>query len=466
MASCSSPDQKSFDPDLIARHQREGPRYTSYPTADRFLEAFNAESYGRQLARHRFETPARPWSLYVHLPFCATVCYYCGCNKIATRDTSRASDYVDYLLREVAMHADQLGDDRRLAQVHWGGGTPTFLPVEQMRRLMLGLRSQFDLLEHAEVAIEVDPRTVDAGGVEELASLGFNRMSIGVQDFDPDVQAAVNRIQSEAQTLAVMEAARDAGFRSINVDLIYGLPRQSSSSFERTLDQVIAAAPDRIALYSYAHLPQTFKPQRRINEAQLPSPEAKLQIFAVAIRRLTDAGFVYIGMDHFAKPDDELAVAQRQGRLQRNFQGYSTRADCDLIALGVSGIGAVGASYYQNQRQLADYYNAIDRGVLPIMRGLELTPDDLLRRAVIHSLMCHFALSTEAVETAHQISFEAYFRQELKELEQFASDGLVELRDGRIVVTPLGRFLVRNICMIFDRYLREREQRARYSKVI
>ena len=284
MASSSNPDHKSFDPDLIARHHREGPRYTSYPTADRFVEAFSAESYGQQLARRRFETPARPWSLYVHLPFCATVCYYCGCNKIATRDTGRASGYVDYLLREVAMHADQLGDDRRLAQVHWGGGTPTFLPFEQMQRLMLALRSQFDLLEQAEVAIEVDPRTVDARGVEQLASLGFNRMSIGVQDFDPDVQAAVNRIQSEAQTLAVMEAARKAGFRSINVDLIYGLPRQSSSSFERTLDQVIAAAPDRIALYSYAHLPQTFKPQRRIDEAQLPSPEAKLQIFEVAIR--------------------------------------------------------------------------------------------------------------------------------------------------------------------------------------
>lgn len=466
MASSSNPNHKSFAPDLIARHHREGPRYTSYPTADRFVEGFNAETYGQQLAKRRLETRPRPWSVYVHLPFCATVCYYCGCNKIATRNTGRASAYVDYLLREAAMHADQLGDDRRLAQVHWGGGTPTFLPFEQMQRLMLALRGQFDLLEQAEVAIEVDPRTVDARGVEQLASLGFNRMSIGVQDFDPNVQAAVNRIQSEAQTLAVMEAARKAGFRSINVDLIYGLPRQSSSSFERTLDRVIAAAPDRIALYSYAHLPQTFKPQRRIDEAQLPSPEAKLQIFEVAIGRLMDAGFVYIGMDHFAKPDDELAVAQRQGRLQRNFQGYSTRADCDLIALGVSGIGAVGASYYQNQRQLADYYNTIDRGVLPIMRGIELTPDDLLRRAVIHGLMCHFALSTEAVETTHRIDFEPYFRQELKELEQFARDGLVELRDRSIVVTSLGRFLVRNICMVFDRYLREREQRTRYSKVI
>jgi oxygen-independent coproporphyrinogen III oxidase len=466
MPIASIADHRSFDPDLIARHHREGPRYTSYPTADRFVDAFNVESYGRQLAMRRLEARARPWSLYVHLPFCATVCYYCGCNKIATRDTSRASDYVDYLLREAAMHADQMGDDRRLAQVHWGGGTPTFLPFEQMRRLMLALRGQFDLLEQAEVAIEVDPRTVDARGVEQLASLGFNRMSIGVQDFDPDVQAAVNRIQSETQTLAVMEAAREAGFRSINADLIYGLPRQSPSSFERTLDRVIAAAPDRIALYSYAHLPQTFRPQRRIDEAQLPSPQAKLQILAAAIRRLTDAGFMYIGMDHFAKPDDELAVAQREGRLQRNFQGYSTRADCDLIALGVSGIGAVGASYYQNQRQLADYCNAIDRGILPIMRGFELTPDDLLRRAVIHNLMCHFALSMEAVETAHRIDFEPYFSQELKEMEQLARDGLVELRDRSIVVTSLGRFLVRNICMVFDRYLREREQRARYSKVI
>ena len=358
------------------------------------------------------------------------------------------------------------GLPRRPPHLHWGGGTPTFLPFQQMQRLMLALRSQFDLLEQAEVAIEVDPRTVDAQGVEQLASLGFNRMSIGVQDFDADVQAAVNRIQSEAQTLVVMEAARDAGFRSINVDLIYGLPRQSSSSFERTLDRVIAAAPDRIALYSYAHLPQTFKPQRRIDEAQLPSPQAKLQILSAAIRRLMDAGFVYIGMDHFAQPDDELAVAQRQGRLQRNFQGYSTRADCDLIALGVSGIGAVGASYYQNQRQLADYRNAIDGGVLPIMRGIELTSDDLLRRAVIHSLMCYFALNMDAVETDRRINFESYFRQELEELEQLARDGLVALRDRWIVVTSLGRFLVRNICMVFDRYLRERERRTRYSNVI
>jgi oxygen-independent coproporphyrinogen-3 oxidase len=466
MASSSNPDHTSFDPNLIARHHREGPRYTSYPTVDRFEEAFNAGSYGQQLARRRRETRAKPLSLYVHLPFCATVCYYCGCNKIATRDTSRASSYVDYLLREVGMHADRLGDDRRLAQVHWGGGTPTFLPFEQMRRLMLALRGQLDLLENAEVAIEVDPRTADARGVEQLASLGFNRMSIGVQDFDADVQIAVNRIQSEAQTLAVMEAARRAGFRSINVDLIYGLPRQSVGGFERTLDRVIAAAPDRIALYSYAHLPQTFKPQRRIDEAQLPSPEAKLQILAAAIRRLTDAGFLYIGMDHFAKPDDELAVAQREGRLLRNFQAYSTQTDCDLIALGVSGIGAVGASYYQNHRQLADYRNAIDRGVLPIMRGIEMKSDDLLRRTVIHTLMCYFALSMEAVEAAHRISFEPYFRRELEELEQLARDGLVELRDRWIIITSLGRFLVRNICMVFDRYLREREQRARYSKVI
>ena len=237
MESSSNPHHRSFDPDLIARHHREGPRYTSYPTVDRFVEAFNAQSYGEQLAMRRLETRARPWSLYVHLPFCATVCYYCGCNKIATRDTSRASGYVDYLLREVAMHVGQLGNDRRLAQVHWGGGTPTFLPFEQMQRLMLALRSEFDLLAGAEVAIEVDPRTVDARGVEQLASLGFNRMSIGVQDFDPDVQAAVNRIQSEAQTLAVMEAAREAGFRSLNVDLIYGLPRQTVTGFAATLDK-------------------------------------------------------------------------------------------------------------------------------------------------------------------------------------------------------------------------------------
>jgi oxygen-independent coproporphyrinogen-3 oxidase len=335
-----------------------------------------------------------------------------------------------------------------------------------MARLMSSLRWEFNVLPGAELAIEIDPRTLDAAGVARLAGLGFNRLSLGVQDFDHDVQVAVNRVQSEAQTVTVMEAARDAGFRSINVDLIYGLPRQTPAGFERTLDKVIRASPDRIALYSYAHLPELFKAQRQIDEAQLPSPVSKLEILGLAIDRLTQAGYLYIGMDHFARPDDELAIAQREGRLQRNFQGYSPNADCDLLAFGVSGIGQVGASYYQNHRDLAGYYDAIDRGALPIKRGMALGADDTLRRAVIQALMCRFAVDIESIETDHSIDFGRYFRDELIELEELAGDGLVTLEPDRITVTPQGRLLVRSICMVFDRYLREAKGRARYSKVI
>jgi oxygen-independent coproporphyrinogen-3 oxidase len=456
----------AFDPALIAKHQRSGPRYTSYPTADRLVEGFGIEAFQRHLEERQSDPGAGPWSLYVHLPFCATVCYYCGCNRIVTANTRRASDYVDYLVREIAMHGQQLGDERTVRQMHWGGGTPTFVPYDDMVRLMSSLRWEFDVVPGAELAIEIDPRTLDAAGVARLAGLGFNRLSLGVQDFDHDVQVAVNRVQSEAQTVTVMEAARDAGFRSINVDLIYGLPRQTPAGFERTLDKVIRASPDRIALYSYAHLPELFKAQRQIDEAQLPSSVSKLEILGLAIDRLTQAGYLYIGMDHFARPDDELAIAQREGRLQRNFQGYSPNADCDLLAFGVSGIGQVGASYYQNHRDLAGYYDAIDRGALPIKRGMALGADDTLRRAVIQALMCRFAVDIESIETDHSIDFGRYFRDELIELEELAGDGLVTLERDRITVTPQGRLLVRSICMVFDRYLREAKGRARYSKVI
>jgi oxygen-independent coproporphyrinogen-3 oxidase len=373
---------------------------------------------------------------------------------------------VDYLLREIDMHAALLGDDRYVEQMHWGGGTPTFLPVSDIKRLASALRENFDFSDTAELAIEIDPRTVDEDGIALLASLGFNRVSLGVQDFDPAVQAAVNRMQGEAETVTIIQAARAAGFRSVNVDLIYGLPKQNVEGFNKTLDRVISALPDRIALYNYAHLPEIFKPQRRINADDLPSPDAKLFILSLAIRRLMDAGYVYIGMDHFARPDDELAVAQTQGRLQRNFQGYSTRANCDLIAFGVSAIGAIGPSYYQNHRQLDDYYDAIDHGALPIMRGIELTADDLVRRAVINSLMCHFELSIEALEIAHLIDFERYFARELEELAELERDGLIAIEDRWIRVTASGRLLVRTIGMVFDRYLRERLERGRYSKVI
>jgi oxygen-independent coproporphyrinogen-3 oxidase len=455
-----------IDPVLIRRHDVSGPRYTSYPTADRFVEAFGAAELRQWLARRNIGGIAQPLSVYVHLPFCDALCWYCGCNKIVTRDKNRSGQYIKYLEKEMALLEPLLGDDREIAQMHWGGGTPTFLSREEMRALADALDRTFRRAGDCECAVEVDPRSAPAGTMAFLAELGFNRASLGVQDFDPQVQKAVHRVQSEEETRRVVGEARAAGFRSVNVDLIYGLPRQSLDSFDRTLDQVVALDPDRIALYSYAHLPKVFKPQRRIAEAELPSAEMKLQILSLAIGRLTRAGYLYIGMDHFARPDDELAIAQAQGRLQRNFQGYSTRRGCDLIGLGVSAIGTVGPTYYQNEKRIEDYEAALDAGRLPVARGLELSPDDLVRRAVIHALACHFRVSIESIELAHLIDFRKYFAAELEDLRRLEADGLVERRDDWIIVTAKGRLLVRVVCAVFDRYLRERAARAQYSKVI
>jgi oxygen-independent coproporphyrinogen-3 oxidase len=335
-----------------------------------------------------------------------------------------------------------------------------------MAELMRMLDAQFVREEDAEISIEVDPRAAEAGRMEFLAGLGFNRLSIGVQDFDHAVQQAVHRIQSEAETRRVLDEARASGFRSVNLDLIYGLPRQTLDSFSTTLDKIIALDPDRIALYSYAHLPSLFKPQRRIHEAELPSAEAKLQILTLAIGRLTRAGYVYIGMDHFAKPGDELAVAQSQGRLQRNFQGYSTHAESDLLGFGVSAIGRVGPTYYQNIKTLDAYYAALDEGRIPVLRGIELSADDLLRRTVIQSLICHFRVSIESIEIAHLIDFKRTFSEEFADLRRLEADGLVEIQPEWIVITPRGRLLVRTVCMVFDKYLRARHRVAAYSKVI
>lgn len=453
------------DTETLRRFDASGPRYTSYPTVDRFIEAFDADVYASWLARRGIGGFGGALSLYVHLPFCNTICFYCGCNKIVTKDRGRAAKYLKYIEKEVQLQSALL-DRRDVVQLHWGGGTPTFLGDAELAHLMDILFSRFERTTEAEFSIEVDPRSVGPGTVDLLARIGFSRLSIGVQDFDPEVQKAVNRLQSEQQTLAVINAARAAGFRSINLDLIYGLPLQNVISFNRTLEKSIDANPDRIALYNYAHLPQIFKPQRRINEADLPTLETRLQIFSLAVRRLAEAGYVYIGMDHFAKPDDDLAVAQRQGRLHRNFQGYSTHADCDLIALGISAIGKVGPTYSQNLRTLEEYYDCLDRGVLPIMRGIELSADDLLRRSLIQALMCHFEVSIEALEIGHLIDFSRYFASEIGELRRFIDAGLVELDDEWLSVTQAGRFVVRSICMVFDRYLREGRQRASYSKVM
>ncbi|HTS52841.1 MAG TPA: oxygen-independent coproporphyrinogen III oxidase, partial [Burkholderiales bacterium] len=395
-----------------------------------------------------------------------SICYYCACNKVVTRDHGRASKYVRHLGREIAMQSQLLGTTADVVQMHWGGGTPTFLSHAELGQLMNVIRSRFRLDDKGEYSIEIDPRSLQADTLELLRELGFNRISIGVQDFDADVQRAVHRMQTEEQTLEAMVQARRLQFRSINMDLIYGLPKQHVVGFDRTLEKVIGSAPDRIALYNYAHLPAVFKPQRRINEADLPSAETRLQLLSLAIRRLTAAGYEYIGMDHFARPDDELAIAQRQGRLHRNFQGYSTRADCDLIGLGISAIGQVGPTYSQNVKSLEEYYDNLDRGVLPILRGIELTRDDLVRRAVIQCLMCSFAVPIESLEIAHLIEFGKYFAAEMKDLKPFQDAGLLTLDRQWLSVTPLGRFFIRNICMVFDRYLREGRERARYSKAV
>jgi oxygen-independent coproporphyrinogen III oxidase len=455
-----------IDPVLIRKYDVSGPRYTSYPTADRFVEAFGERELRQWLAKRGLGGVSQPLSLYVHLPFCDTLCYYCACNKVVTRDHSKSAKYINYLDKEMALLECSLEGRPTIGQMHWGGGTPTFLARDEMRALMEAIGRRFERSPDCECAIEVDPRRIPSGTMDFLASLGFNRVSIGVQDFDPQVQKAVHRLQSEEETRRAVGEARAAGFRSVNLDLIYGLPKQTLDGFSRTLDQVIALDPDRIALYSYAHLPKAFMPQRRIAEADLPSAESKLQIMSLAIGRLTRAGYLYVGMDHFARPDDELALAQAQGRLQRNFQGYSTRRGSDLIGLGVSAIGAIGPTYYQNQKRLEDYYAALDEGRLPVARGLELTPDDLVRRAVIQALACHFRVSMESIELAHLIEFRGYFAQELKSLRRLADEGLVELQDDWIVVTAKGRLLVRVVCAVFDRYLREREQRAQYSRVI
>lgn len=454
-------------PELLRRFDVPGPRYTSYPTADRFVEAFRDREYVLALTQRRLGgATALPLSIYVHIPFCESLCYYCACNKIITKHHERAELYLDYLGKEVDLHVAQLGAGQPVSQLHLGGGTPTFLSDDGLRRLMAMLQRSFALTPGGEYSIEIDPRTVDAGRLALLAELGFNRLSFGVQDFDPKVQKAVHRIQPAEQVFALVETARTLGFESVNVDLIYGLPRQTPESFDKTLALVEQLRPDRIALYAYAHLPDRFKPQRRIHAEELPGAEAKLSMLSRSLDALMGAGYVYVGMDHFALPTDALAVAKRQGRLHRNFQGYSTQPDCDLIGLGVSGIGRIGATYSQNAKTLEEYYDFLDRGRLPVVRGLALSRDDLIRRAVIMALMCQGELLFEPVEQAWLIDFRKYFAAELEHLEGLAAHGLVVLGPEGIQVSAMGWFFVRGIAMVFDRYLQADRNRARFSRII
>ncbi len=457
-----------FDADLIRRYDRTGPRYTSYPTVAQFQTDISEEDYCTW-AQYSNEDPIpRSLSLYIHIPFCDTVCFYCACNKIVTRDHSRATPYLEHLYREIAMQGRLFDPDRRVEQLHWGGGTPTFLAPGEIRGLLEVIRSNFSLRndDGGEYSIEVDPRSANIDKLETLREVGFNRISLGVQDFDPQVQKAVNRIQDESLTREVFELARQLEFRSINMDLMYGLPFQSVESFDATLKRTVDIGPDRIAVYNYAHLPERFKPQRRIKDAELPSADEKLEILQHVIEYLTSSGYVYIGMDHFARPDDELAVAQRNGTLQRNFQGYSTNVECDLVGLGVTAIGKICDNYDQNARDLEEYYRLIDAGQLPLERGYELEADDLLRREIIQDLMCNFTLDIRKLEKKWRFSFTTNFTAEIDSLKQMQADGLLTLDTDTLQVLPAGRLLVRNICMVFDRYQDNNGPQNTFSKVI
>lgn len=458
----------TITPELLSRFDVPGPRYTSYPTADRFVEAFDQADHIQALTQRQNGTFGKPsaLSLYVHIPFCESLCYYCACNKIITKHKERSAQYLTYLSKELDLHTRHLGRGQAVSQLHLGGGTPTFMSDDELRQLMAMLRAHFSLVPGGEYSVEVDPRTVDEGRLAVLAELGFNRLSFGVQDFDSAVQKAIHRIQPAEQVFKLVQASRRLGFESVNVDLIYGLPLQTPESFERTLSQVQQLRPDRIALYAYAHLPERFKPQRRIHAEDLPAGGQKVAMLARSIDALTDAGYVYIGMDHFALPEDALAVAKRQGRLHRNFQGYSTQADCDLIALGVSSIGRMGSTYSQNAKTMEEYCDLLDQGLFPVVRGLALTRDDLIRRAVIMALMCQGHLQFEAINLAWLIDFKTVFAQELKLLQDMQEQGLVKLTDGGIQVTATGWFFVRGVAMVFDRYVQADRNRNRFSKII
>lgn len=457
-----------FNTELIQRYDIAGPRYTSYPTAVQFMEGFDAEAYRRFTAVSNNELIPKPLSLYVHLPFCKSLCYYCGCMKKVTRHNEHGDSYLDLLDREIEMQGELFDHDREVVQLHFGGGTPTFHDDEQLGRLIASLGEHFSLSgdDSREFSIEVDPRTVGLERLANLAGMGFNRISLGIQDIEPRVQKAVNRIQDPVATLAMIEESRKLGFNSVSVDLIYGLPLQTVDSFSQTIDTVVSAKPNRLAVYNYAHLPHIFRAQRMIDSNDIPSPETKLELMELTIERLTEAGYVYIGMDHFALPDDELTLAQREGGLQRNFQGYSTRRECDLIGLGVSAIGKVGDCYAQNIKDIPTWQSVVAEGQLPIWRGVRLTTEDRLRHAVIESIMCHGEVRFEDFESNYSIDFQDHFAYELGSLQQLEQDGLIEMGVDEFRATPEGRLLLRAVAMVFDEYLQDAESKPKFSRVI
>lgn len=454
-----------FDPVLIEKYSTQGPRYTSYPTAVQFTENLNGERFSqlvRESNRH-----GKDLSLYAHIPFCDTACYYCACNKIITQKRELTTPYLDHIEREMDSVAAQIDRHRRVVQLHWGGGTPTFLALEEQWRLINMFRDKFTFAndDEGEFSIEIDPRTVTAKSIEQLRQMGFNRLSFGIQDFDAQVQVAVNRVQSENETRLAIEEGRRQGFHSISVDLIYGLPLQTTRTFERTLDKIIELSPDRIAVFNYAHLPHIFKIQKKLKHHILPVSQEKLNLLELSIRKLMDAGYVFIGLDHFAKPEDSLVKHQIEGTLYRNFQGYSTFSDCDLFGFGVSSISQVGDSYSQNTKKNKDYYARIDAGEFPTVRGVELTEDDRIRRKVITEIMCNMKLDWTTISTQFKIDAPHYFADEIQRLLPLHEDGLLALNTTGFTVSAPGRLLIRNIAMIFDAYLPQASQRT-FSKVI
>ncbi|MFM1686034.1 oxygen-independent coproporphyrinogen III oxidase [Aeromonas salmonicida] len=454
-------EQIVWDQALIEKYNYSGPRYTSYPTALEFNESFGYPD----LVRAAGQYPTRNLSLYVHIPFCHKLCYYCGCNKVITRHQHKADQYLDYLEQEIKAQAP-LFKHRLVTQLHWGGGTPTYLNEAQTRRLMAMLREHFQFAEEGEISIEVDPREIELTMLDVLREVGFNRISLGVQDFNKAVQVAVNREQDNDFIRAMLERARALGFRSTNLDLIYGLPHQNRESFHHTLEEVLKTDPARLSIFNYAHLPSRFAAQHKLKEEDMPAPREKLAMLQDTIAFLTGQGYQFIGMDHFAKPDDELAVAQREGKLHRNFQGYTTQGDCDLLGLGVSSISMIGDAYSQNQKELKAYYAQVEELGHAQWKGCTLNQDDLIRREVIKRLICDFSLNFAAIEQAYGLVFKAYFADDLKLLQTFIDDGLVRMTDDGLEVVSTGQLLIRNICMCFDVYLRSKARQQQFSRVI
>jgi len=460
-------DKFKVNIDLLKKYDVPGPRYTSYPTAPYFHEGIGTCDYIKHIHREDEKIEKKDLSLYFHLPFCDTLCYFCGCNMMVTRNWDRIDEYIDYLEKEIRFLKREISPDRKVIQLHWGGGTPTHLSPQQISRLGNIIHTYFDFREEAEVGVEIDPRELTRDHMKALHDAGFNRCSMGVQDFDPRVQQAVNRIQPEKITRQAVEWARELDFQSLNLDLMYGLPYQHTTQYEKTLEKILALNPDRLAVFNYAHLPGLIKHQRLIKEEWIPPSEEKLQLLKLSIEKLTEAGYIYIGMDHFAKPEDELSIAMKNGTLYRNFQGYSTHAGINLFAFGITSIGMLSELYVQNFKKFKEYYEFLDRGELPVMRGIQLNQDDRLRREVVTQLMCNFYLNKKPIEEKYGIIFDTYFEESLRALESFEPDGLIQLGEDRITVLPTGRLLIRNIAMNFDAYLMQKEgHKPQFSRTV